>query len=129
MFKMRTQTGWYSLAFALGGFFAALPARAIETGLEATATGAGLTTTGTPVKSLPKLAGELIAPLLALVGVVFLVITVYGGFLWMISAGESDKVTKAKGLIVNGVIGLIIVAAAYVLVNFVLQAVLNAVKP
>ena len=44
----------------------------------------------------------------------------YAGFLWMTSSGDETKVTKAKGLMVNAVIGLAIVLAAYAITYFVL---------
>lgn len=50
---------------------------------------------------------------LSFVGVIFLVLMIYGGYLWMMARGNEDQVTKAKNLITAAIIGLIIVIAAY----------------
>lgn len=118
---MKTLLRWGSIAFA--ALFAAAPALAIETGLNATAGAAGLAT-GAP--TLPVLVGRIIAASIGLVGVVFLVLMVYGGFLWMTARGDEQKVEKSKDLITAAVIGLIVVLAAYIITNFVVSNLLSA---
>ncbi|KKR48604.1 MAG: hypothetical protein UT86_C0004G0090 [Candidatus Magasanikbacteria bacterium GW2011_GWC2_40_17] len=56
---------------------------------------------------------NLIKVFLGIVGIIFLGLIVYAGFLWMTSAGESKKVEEAQKYLKNGVIGLVIVLAAY----------------
>ncbi len=65
----------------------------------------------------------LITPVLSLVGVIFLVLMVYAGVLWMTAGGNSDQVTKAKNIMIAAVIGTIIIAAAYAITNFVFDAI------
>ena len=60
-----------------------------------------------------------IKTVLALVGTVFLVLTIYAGILWMTAQGEEDKVTKAKDIIKASVIGLVIIMSAYAITYFV----------
>jgi hypothetical protein len=60
-----------------------------------------------------------IKTVLALVGTVFLVLTIYAGILWMTAQGEEDKVTKAKDVIKASVLGLIIIMSAYAITAFV----------
>ncbi|MFA6550915.1 MAG: hypothetical protein WCV41_00065 [Patescibacteria group bacterium] len=60
--------------------------------------------------------------ILGLLGVIFLVLTLYAGFLWMTAAGSDDKVGKAKNILTTAIIGLIIIFASYAIVNFVLSA-------
>lgn len=55
----------------------------------------------------------IIRAVLGLLGTIFLVLTIYAGFLWMTAAGNEDKVTKAKKLLFDGVIGIAIILAAY----------------
>lgn len=50
---------------------------------------------------------------LSFVGVIFMILMIYGGYLWMTARGSEEQVTKAKNLITAAVIGLIIVLAAY----------------
>jgi uncharacterized membrane protein YwzB len=71
--------------------------------------------------NLPALVGSLINVLLSVLGIVFVILMVYAGFLYMTASGEEDKVKKAKKLISQAVIGLIIIVAAYAISNFVFQ--------
>jgi len=74
------------------------------------------------VKPLPELVGKYIRIFLGLLGVIFVILMVYGGYTWMTSFGAQEKVKKAKDLIIDAVIGLIIILAAYVLTNYVVSA-------
>jgi len=62
--------------------------------------------------------GKVIGAVLAFVGVLFLILVIYGGILWMTAAGNEQTITKARTLILNSVVGLVIVLAAYALVSF-----------
>ena len=44
---------------------------------------------------------------------------IYGGFIWMNSRGNEQDVEKAKNIIRNSIIGLLIVIAAYAITKFV----------
>ncbi|MBI4812330.1 hypothetical protein HY798_02705 [Candidatus Falkowbacteria bacterium] len=44
---------------------------------------------------------------------------IYGGYTWMTASGNEQQVEKAKGIIKNAVIGLIVVLAAYVVTAFI----------
>jgi hypothetical protein len=69
--------------------------------------------------------GTIIGYLLSFVGLIFLILVIYGGFEWMVAGGDEAKVTKAKDIFTQAVFGLIFIAAAYLLVNFVSQVILN----
>ena len=47
---------------------------------------------------------------------------VYGGVMMLISAGNSEQVSKAKGIIMAAIIGLVIVFVSYIIVSFVISA-------
>ena len=72
------------------------------------------------------IGSRVITPLLSLVGLIFLLLMIYAGFLWMTAGGNSDQVDKAKKFIVNGVIGLIITLTAYAISNFVVDTLQTA---
>lgn len=72
--------------------------------------------------SIPTLVGNIINSLFALVGIVFLGMSIIGGILWMMAGGSEEKVHRAKGFIIGGINGLIIMFMAYAMVYFVLQA-------
>lgn len=77
---------------------------------------------------LPLMIGSIIRTILGLLGIIFLVLMVYAGFLWMTARGEDEPVTKAKDIIKQAIIGMIIVFMAYALTGFIVQAVVNATK-
>ena len=54
-------------------------------------------------------------------GIVAVIVIVMGGVGYMTSGGDPGKTKKAKDTILYGVIGLIIVALAFVIVNFVIK--------
>ncbi len=68
---------------------------------------------------LPTVVATVIKAVLALVGTVFLVLTIYAGILWMTAQGEEEKVTKAKDIIKASIIGLVIIMSAYAITYFV----------
>ena len=70
--------------------------------------------------TLSQTVGRVIKIAIGLIGTIFLVLTVYAGFLWMTAAGEEEKVTKALGIIKTSVIGLAVVLAAYSITYFVM---------
>ncbi len=63
--------------------------------------------------------GQIIGIVLSFVGVLFLILMIYAGILWMTAQGNEQQVAKAKGLLINGTIGLIIVFAAYAITSFI----------
>lgn len=94
-----------------------------DTGLGASASQAGLDTTP---GQLPIIIGTVIKAALGLVGVIFLVLMVYAGYIWMIARGDESKTSKAKDTITAAIIGIIIVVGAYALTNFVVTAMTSA---
>ena len=59
---------------------------------------------------------------LGFLGVIAVALIIYGGFLWMTSNGNSDKIQKAKLLIISALIGLAIITSAFIIARFVLNA-------
>ncbi|MBP9761372.1 MAG: hypothetical protein KBD15_03995 [Candidatus Magasanikbacteria bacterium] len=88
-------------------------------GLDSTAQNAGLDKYGS---SVSVLTGTIIGSLLSLIGVMFFVLIVYGGFLWMTARGEEDMIKKGQRSIIGATIGLIIVLGSYALTSFVFQS-------
>jgi len=89
--------------------------------LEITAKAAGF---GEP-QSLPEIIGALIGTFLSLLGVIFLILIIYGGFIWMTSAGNENKVLQAKMILTRAIVGLIIILSAYSITTFVFYAILQ----
>jgi hypothetical protein len=66
-----------------------------------------------------KLIGKIINAILGIVGSLALVMFIYGGFTWMLAAGNQEKVQKGKDILIWATIGLIVIFSAYALVKFV----------
>lgn len=70
--------------------------------------------------------GEIVAAVikgfLGLLGIIFIVLMIYAGYLWMTAAGNEEDIKKAKDLIKAAIIGLIIIVAAYSITHFVFEA-------
>lgn len=56
-------------------------------------------------------------------GIVAVAVIVVAGFQYVTSAGNSEKVKKAKNAILFAVIGLVVVLMAFAIVNFVIEKV------
>jgi len=69
--------------------------------------------------SIENVIGTIIKAALTLVGLIFLILMVYAGYLWMTARGEEEQVKKAKDIIVGSLIGLFIVLSAYAITYFV----------
>ncbi len=63
---------------------------------------------------------------MSLLGIIVVVIILYGGFLWMTAGGNDEQVGSAKGWIISGVIGLAIVLSAYAIATFVINQLITA---
>ena len=70
--------------------------------------------------SLVTILGSVINIVLSLIGVIFVILIIYGGWLWGTSRGNEEQVTKAEGLIRSAVIGVIVVFSAFVIANFLM---------
>jgi hypothetical protein len=72
-----------------------------------------------PAKDIPTTIGTIVGVGLAFIGVLFLILMIYGGFTWMIARGNQQDVTKAKDLFEAAIIGLVIVMAAYAITAYI----------
>ena len=74
----------------------------------------------------PRLiAANIIKAILSVVGTLALLMFVYGGVIWITSFGDSKRVDKGKTIIVWTVLGLAMIASAYVLVNAVVNGLIT----
>jgi hypothetical protein len=78
---------------------------------------------------LVEIVGTFVSVALAFTGVVFVVLMVYGGYLWMTAQGNEEQVGEAQKLIRNAVLGIIVVFAAFTVSYAVLLAVNSALTP
>ena len=90
-----------------------------ETLLDQTTSSAGLKT-GT-VGEFGALAGSISNVFLSILGVVFLGLMVYGGYLWMNARGNDDQVSQGKKILVSAIIGLFLIYVSSFIVNAVFE--------
>lgn len=72
------------------------------------------------------MAASIIKILLGFLGIIAVIIILYGGFKWMTAAGNEDNVSSAKKIIGAGVIGLVIILMAFGIAQFVIDSLYNA---
>ncbi len=65
--------------------------------------------------------GGIIKAALSLIGILLVLLLLYGGFRWMTAAGNEDQVTEAKNVIKNAVIGIVIILISYSITTFVIK--------
>ncbi|HBU28033.1 TPA: hypothetical protein DEB00_02870 [Candidatus Uhrbacteria bacterium] len=82
--------------------------------------------TGLGQANLKSTIGNIINVLLGFLGIVAVLIILYGGAIWMTAGGTETKVQKAQQIIVAGAIGLAIILSAYAITNFVITEFINA---
>ncbi|SRR6056297_268276 len=80
---------------------------------------------GTP-KDIREIAIDVVKIFLSFLAIIFLVLVIWGGFEWMTAGGNEERLSKAKDRIKNGVIGLIIILAAYAITEFVIEELIEA---
>ncbi|MFH1522455.1 MAG: hypothetical protein ABIE43_01390 [Patescibacteria group bacterium] len=68
-----------------------------------------------------NLISVVISIALSFLGVIFLVLMIYAGYLWMTARGNEEQATKARNTITAAIIGLVIVLAAYAISYFVIS--------
>lgn len=64
--------------------------------------------------------------ILYIVGIVAVIMLIIGGIKYVVSGGDSKKVTDAKNTVLYAIIGLVIAVFAYAIVNFVISALPNS---
>ena len=76
---------------------------------------------GLPATDIRLIIANIIRAALGLLGLVLIVLFLYGGFLYMTSGGNEEQVASAKKILVNASIGLGIILSAYAIVLFVMR--------
>lgn len=98
-----------------------LPVLAQSDELAVTAANSGLGS-----NDLVTIIGTVIKVFLGVLGIIFLILVLYSGFLWMTAGGDDKQVERAKKILINGVVGLVIMMFSYAITSFVINALLDA---
>ncbi len=73
-----------------------------------------------------EVLGRLLQVLLSILGLVLLGYLIVGGMFYFSAGGNEDRVKKAKAMLRNSIIGIILVSASLVIANFVTQSIESA---
>ena len=70
--------------------------------------------------AIETVLGGFIQTALSLVGIIFLILMIYAGYLWLTAQGEDAQIDKSKKIIKSTIIGLFLVMSAYAITALVL---------
>ena len=54
-------------------------------------------------------------------GVLFMILMIYGGYIWMFARGNDQEVEKAKNILIAALAGLVVIVMAYAISYFVVE--------
>lgn len=77
-------------------------------------------------RGLVIIIAEVIKDILSVLALIFVVLSVYAGYLWMTAGGNDEQVGKAKTIIRDVIIGLIITLSAYAAAYYALEKLTKA---
>ncbi len=77
-------------------------------------------------KSVGATVGSIINTFLGILGILAVALIVYAGFLWMTARGNEKQVEKARDILTQAIIGLVIILTAYAIAKFVVGSLLAA---
>lgn len=63
---------------------------------------------------------------LGFLAIIFIILVLYGGYLWMTAAGNEQRVEEARNVLKRAIVGIIIVLGAAVITNTVILELLKA---
>lgn len=110
------------MAFFCSLYLATTPAQAqvatsaVSQGVETIAEPLGL-----PGTDIRLIVARIIRAALGLLGIITVVLIMYGGFIWMTAGGNEEQIGRARKILINAVIGLLIILSAYAIVLFVMK--------
>jgi len=84
------------------------------------------TNIGTGTTDIRITIARIIRTAMSLLGIIAVLIILYGGFKWMTAAGSDEAVGDAKKIITAGIIGLVIILTAYAIASFVINSLVTA---
>ncbi|NBS41442.1 hypothetical protein EBS80_02175 [bacterium] len=89
--------------------------------LNQVATGGGL-----PTVSAPIIIARIIRVVLGTLGIIFTIVVLYAGFIYMTAQGDDTKIKTAKAMIKNGIIGLILCLLSFTITTYILDRLVEA---
>lgn len=110
----------FNLAIITNNVFASGATDKAMAGLKGSAEPAGFSTsTADPAGVI----GKALKVLTSILGIIFVIIVVYGGITWMTAGGNADQVKKARSMLIEGVLGMAVTMAAYAIAYYFVEKV------
>lgn len=72
---------------------------------------------------IAPLIGKIVQSVLGIVGAITLAVFVYGGFLWLTSGGNGDKISTGTSTMLWATVGIIVIFSSYAILSFVLDGI------
>jgi cysteine-rich repeat protein len=113
---VRKKIFFFGLLLLVGAAFWGTPAWAQDFGLTEIGEQSGLGN-----ESLVVTIARIIRVIIGVIGLVLLGLVLYAGWLWLTAAGDSEKIAKAKKILISAVIGLIIIFSSFALASFIIN--------
>ncbi len=114
------------ITFVFLSSFIALPASAVDLGTElidSAGSKAGFKSDTTET-TLSENIGVVVNMALSMMGIIFTILMIYAGYLWMTARGNDEQVDKAQKIIKASVVGLIITLGAFSITSFIVPRIL-----
>lgn len=80
----------------------------------------------TAPKDIRVTIASIIRSLLGFIGIIFVILMVYAGFLWMTAGGNESKIEESKKYLSRSLIGLIIILSSYSITGLILCRITDA---
>ncbi|MDD3711610.1 MAG: hypothetical protein PHP37_03365 [Patescibacteria group bacterium] len=77
--------------------------------------------------SLASGLGVVANMILSLLGIIFIILIIFGGIQWMTAGGNEEQVKKAQSRIKNAIIGLVVTLSAYAIWSLIDRYFINRV--
>jgi HSP20 family molecular chaperone IbpA len=71
---------------------------------------------------------NIIRVVLGFLGIIAVILIIYAGWLWTASGGDEQAISRAKRILTNAVIGLIIILMAFGIATFIINALLDGTR-
>src|SRR5690348_11405079 len=113
----------FSAIFIAAGLFSYTKLVHAQPDLGITPVGGAL---GLPTTDIRVVVARIIRTALGLLGIVALVLVLYAGFIWMTAGGNEERISQAKKILLNSVIGLAIIMSSYAIASFVISSLTGA---
>lgn len=75
--------------------------------------------------TVSKIVGTVINAFLGLLGLIFIILMIYAGHLWMNARGDEEQITKAKTTLRRAIVGLIIIIGAFAIWELILYEIIR----